>query len=130
MAKNQSIPHFRPGADISVKASGAVTGKTFVQFDGAMDPVAGTLATAKTADGSKFVFGVAAYDAAAGEVFPVIVGPGHITNVTCAAALAYGTYVKSDAFGRAIAATDRATAVGVATSTSSAAGQDVFVKLF
>ena len=73
--------------------------------------------------------GVAAYDVASGARGPVIVGPGHVVPVTCGAAVTAGSEVEANASGQAITKS-AGVALGLALSTTTGSGQDLFVKLY
>ena len=132
---NECIPIYRPGADLTVTASAAITGKTFVAQTGALvagNPAANTdsvLMTAATCGAGLRALGVAAYDAASGSRVPVIVGPGHIVPVTCGAAVTFNSEVETNASGQAITKA-AGVAVGRAVSTTTGSGQELFVKLY
>jgi len=98
-----------PLLELSLTASGAVTGLRCVGFSGAQ---AGT-------QGQK-VAGVARYDAASGEVFPIIASGTAV--VEAGAAITVGQSLIADSQGRAIPATGSlALAAGAIAVTSSAA---------
>lgn len=131
---NECIPLYRPGQDLTGVASGAIIGKTFVKVASALvagNPVANTNATllgVSTATAGAKVFGVAVNDAASGSRLPVIHGPGHVVPVTSGAAVEAGAEVESNASGQAVTLTTGKSA-GVALSTTTGSGQDLFVQL-
>jgi len=131
---NECIPLYRPGADITCIAGGAITGKTFVKVSVGLNPgnpssnVDSTLATVVTNTAATRAFGVAVADAASGARVAVITGPGHVVPVTCGAAVAAGAEVESNATGQAITLA-AGKVLGYAVSATTAAGQDLFVRL-
>lgn len=126
---NESIPLYRPGADITCQTTAAVTGKTFVKITGPVDPANGTLLRVATADAAGNSYGVAAYDAASGARVAVIAGPGHVVPITCTGAIAAGAEVEVGSGGRA-APLGSGKARGLALSTTTAANTDVFVEIY
>ena len=126
---NHCIPLYRPGADITAQTTAAVTGKTFVDVSGPVNPVDGTLLrVAPCAAGAK-ALGVAVRDAANGARVAVITGSGHVVPVTCAAAITAGQEIEVGAGGKA-AVLASGKAVGRAWSTTTAANADVFGELY
>lgn len=129
---NDCIPYKRPGQDITAKATAAITGKTFVRVSGNRTSGPGLAATA---EGSVYqmapcgaglrAHGVAAWDAANGEQFNVIVAG--VVPVTAGAAITAGQEVEVDAAGKAIPLAS-GKAVGVAMSGASS-GQDAEIML-
>jgi hypothetical protein len=81
---NECIPLYRPGLDITAVTTGAVVGKTFVDYSAAL---ATGLVSVVTATAAGKVAGVAAYDAASGARVAVIRGKGQIVPVTAGAAI-------------------------------------------
>lgn len=126
---NESIPAYRPGADVTViVGAGGVTGKTFVNISAALDVAAGTPATAVTATAAGLTIGVASRDAAAGSKVGIIRGPGIIVPVTAGGTIAVGTEVEVGSNGRAVAfsaGVKRGRAWSAGTS-----GNDVFIELY
>lgn len=98
---NESIPLYRPGGDLSVLTTGAVTGKTFVDVSAARDATTG-LIKAVTATAAGKTLGIAAQDIASGAIGPVICTPGVITYVTAGASVAAGVEVEVGTGGKAI----------------------------
>jgi hypothetical protein len=86
---NECIPLYRPGLDITAVTTGAVTGKTFVEY------------SAATAAGK--VAGVAAYDAASGARVAVIRGKGQIVPVTAGGTITALAEVEVGSGGKAVA---------------------------
>ena len=132
---NECIPLYRPGADLTCTAGGAITGKTFVKVSAALvagnpaSNVDSTLLTVVTDTAGAKDLGVADYDVASGARVPVIVGPGHVVPVTCGAAVTAGSEVEANASGQAITKS-AGVALGLALSTTTGSGQDLFVKLY
>lgn len=126
---NDCIPLYRPGADITAQTTAAVTGKTFVDVSGPVNPVDGTLLRVKPASAGGTAVGVAVSDAPNGARVAVIAGPGHVVPVTAAGAITAGAEVAAAAGGKATTASG-AGAVGRAWSTTTAADTDVFVELY
>lgn len=125
---NECIPAYRPGADVTVIASGAITGKTFVNISAALDVAAGTPATAVTATAAGLTIGVATRDAASGAKVGIIRGPGIIVPVTAGGTIALGAEVEVGASGRAVAfsaGVKRGRAWSAGTS-----GNDVLIELY
>lgn len=102
----------------TMTASGAVTGKRFVDFSGAQVASAGAKA-----------LGVALYDAADGEPVAVVVQGTAV--VEAGGAIAVGDNVAADANGRAVVATPASgyTILGIALEAASAAGEEIEVLL-
>ena len=96
---NEAKPLFRPGADVTVKTTGAVTGKTFVAVSATPD--ADGLIKAATAGAGVKAFGVAARDIASGDVGAIL--RGGIVNVTAGGAISVGAEVEVGAGGKAVA---------------------------
>lgn len=104
----ESIHYFKPGQDVTAVPSSDVTGARFVTIG-----EGGTYnrpVVAHSAAGDR-PFGVVARDADKDE--PVLVHTGGIVPVTAGAALSAGGYVAAGADGKAVAATDAASAQGV-----------------
>jgi hypothetical protein len=128
---NDLIPFKEPADRVTCTATAAVTGKRFVAISGDRQ-ADGTYSVAPAGAGAK-VFGVAAFDAAAGRKVTVIaVDSSHIVPVTAGAALAANASVASDAAGAAVAVAGAAGAVvhaqGIAL-TGAAAGADAQILL-
>ncbi|WP_029135319.1 capsid cement protein [Nakamurella lactea] len=124
---NEAIPLFRPGSDVTVQTTAAVTGKTFLGVSGARDTTTGLVKVAPaTAAGA--VFGVAAYDAASGARVPSISGPGTILFVTAGGTIAAGAQVEVGSGAKAVTLAS-GIAVGQALE-AGAANADVLIKLY
>ena len=96
---NEAKPLFRPGADVTVKTTAAVTGKTFVAASATPD--ADGLIKAATAGAGVKAFGVAARDIASGDVGSIL--RGGIINVTAGGAITVGAEVEVGSGGKAVA---------------------------
>jgi Uncharacterized conserved protein (DUF2190) len=124
---NECIPLYRPGGDLTVLTTAAVTGKTFVAVSATRDATTGHIkaATATAAGGT---LGVAARDIASGAYGPVICTPGIIVPVTAGGTIAFGAEVEVGANGKAVTI-----ASGVAVGRAVEAGtnnNDILVKLY
>jgi len=148
---NECIPYFEAAytQKITVHAGYAITGKQFVgpltSFQSgvtglAADPLAAgdgsnlQCPAAPAANGQ--VGGVAAWDAASGAKAAVIRGRGTMLPVVSGGAVAVGDWLKVDAQGRVVTATQVAAGaqpsnwvVGKAPSAAGGAGVDVIVEL-
>lgn len=125
---NESIPVFRPGGDLTATASGAVTGKTFVNITAGYTLATGVIPTVATAAAAGLTLGVAAYDAASGARVAVIAGPGTITPVTAGGTIAVGAEVEVGASGQAVTiASGKARGRAMSAGTS---GSDVLIQLY
>ena len=120
---NEAKPLFRPGADVTVKTTAAVTGKTFVAVSGNRD--SDGLIKCATAAGAAKAFGVAARDVASGDVGLVL--RGGIVNVTAGGAIAAGAQVEVGAGGKAVTLAS-GVAVGHAVETGTS-NNDVLIAL-
>lgn len=97
---NECIPLYRPGLDISAVTTGAVTGKTFVDYSAALTT---GLPSVNTATAAGKVAGVAAYDAASGARVAVIRGKGQIVPVTAGGTITALAEVEVGSGGKAVA---------------------------
>lgn len=122
---NECTPLFRPGRDVTVLATTAVTGKTFVGVTADPDASSG-LIKAGTATAAAKAFGVAAYDVASGKAVPVI--RGGIVPVTAGGAITAGSEVEVGASGRAVVLAS-GKAVGYAVK-GAANGADALIALY
>lgn len=95
----ESIPKYRPGAEITCHASAALTGGRMVAISGA--PTGGNPTVGVPAAGAR-VFGVAAQDSASGAKVGVHVAPGQVVPIEAGATLAPNDIVESNASGQAI----------------------------
>jgi hypothetical protein len=94
---NQLFEYFSDSSAITCKASGAITGKTFVKLVAGSKDQAPVVATAGAGDRP---YGVAAWDAASGESFTVV--RKGVVSVTAGAALTVPTAVAVGANGKAV----------------------------
>lgn len=125
---NESIPLYVPGSDLTAKAGGAITGKTFVDITAAVNASAGTLATVQTATAAGLSVGVASRDTASGAVLHVLRDKGSVVPVTAGGTIAVGAEVEVGANGRAVTlASGKARGRAWSAGTS---GNDVFIELY
>lgn len=125
---NECIPAYRPGADVTATASGAVTGKTFVDITGALNVANGTPITVATATGAASSVGVASRDTASGGKLHVLRGKGLVLPVTAGGTIALGAEVEIGSSGRAVTlASGKARGRAWSAGTS---GNDVFIELY
>lgn len=119
MPANVSVPFFKPGQDVTVRAAQALTGRTFVK---ATPGGRGTLPDAVPATTGDPVLGVAGHDIAQGE--HVHVNVGGIVEVTLGADVTAGQNVSVGSNGQAVPAAADSTVVGyaVANGATGAAG--------
>ena len=122
---NECIPLYRPGLDITAVTTGAVVGKTFVDYSAALTT---GLVSVVTATAAGKVAGVAAYDAASGARVPVIRGKGQIVPVTAGAAITALAEVEVGTGGKAVTFS-AGVKVGRALSTG-VNNTDCFVELY
>lgn len=122
---NETRPLFRPGAEVTVQTTTAVTGKRFVGVSATRDTVTGLVQVAAPAAGSA-PFGVAAADIASNTIG--LVQRGGILFVTAGGAITAGAAIEVDNVGRAVTRST-GVAVGVALETVAGAGLDVLVSL-
>lgn len=134
---NECVPYFKPGDDFTGLATGAITGKRFVELDAAATAWApeGLRATAipnvppvkQVGTSGNRPLGVAQRDHASGEKTGIFSG-NCIVPVTAGAAVAAGAQVQSDASGRAITLAAGVSA-GIALNAAAALGDTIAVKL-
>lgn len=96
---NECKPLFRPGDEVTVLTTGAVTGSTFVDVSATRDTATG-LIKVTTATGAVKPFGVASYDIASGSKGSV--QREGIVFVTAGGAIAAGAEVEVGANGKAV----------------------------
>lgn len=125
---NECIPAYRPGADLTATAGGAIVGKTFVDISAALGVAAGTPATVVTATAAGLSVGVASRDTASGGKLHVLRGPGQVVPVTAGGTIAVGAEVEVGASGRAVTIAS-GKARGRAWSAATV-GTDVFIELY
>lgn len=121
---NECNPLFRPGADVTVLTTGAVTGKTFVAISAAPDSYGQLKAATATAAGP--IFGVAARDAGSGA--RVLVIKSGIVPVTGGGVIAVGAEVEVGSGGKAVTIAS-GKAVGIACSVG-ANNAEVLIDLY
>ncbi|MCW2685515.1 MAG: hypothetical protein JWR37_405 [Mycobacterium sp.] len=122
---NLDVHAYAPGRNITGEAFAPVVAKTFLGIAGDRT-MAGSISVATATAGGR-VFGVAAFDAAAGQL--VGVARNGVVRVICgAAALAAGVDVQSDAAGKAVAVSSGKPA-GY-TIAAAAVGAEALVALF
>lgn len=123
---NECIPLYRPGHDLTAVTTGAVTGKTFVDYSAGITT---GLPSVNTATAAGKVAGVAAFDAASGARVSFMRGKGMVVPMTCGAggvtALAE---VEVGANGRPVTFS-AGVKVGRALSTA-AAGAEILIELY
>lgn len=125
---NESIPLYRPGADLTATAGGAIVGKTFVDISAAVNAATGTPIAVVTATAAALSVGVASRDTAPGAKLHVLRGVGSVVPVTAGGTIAAGAEVEVGASGRAVtiaAGKARGRAWSAAT-----VGTDVFIELY
>jgi hypothetical protein len=126
---NESIPAYRPGADLTATAAaGGVIGKTFVDITAALNVATGTPITVGPATAAGLSVGVASRDTAATAKLHVLRGVGSVVPVTAGGNISVGAEVEVGANGRAVTlaagkARGRAWSAGTA-------GNDVFIELY
>lgn len=109
------------GAPIKAGRFIKITGPGQYDFPGGKAPK-GAHATAATDS----IYGISLNDAPTGGVATVAL-PGSEVPMTCAAAIAAGSFVTAGTDGKAASVSGRATATGIATTTTTAADTDLFV---
>lgn len=98
MALNPAVPFYSEGAEFTCHAGAAITGKRFVKITGA---AVGERPVVVPCTAAAKVFGVAGFDAAAGEGVTVYRLP-NVMPVNAGAAITAGQEVESNATGQAI----------------------------
>lgn len=107
---NNLTPLYEDATHLPCKASANVTGKTCVDISGNRDSGPGLAATGATAGtyqvapcaAGALAFGVAEFDALAGQMVTVARTPGMVVPITCSAAIAAGAEVEVGAGGTVI----------------------------
>lgn len=123
MSANAAIPYFKPGTDVTVHATEALTGKTFVRV---VSTGRGTLPDATPATAGGRALGVVGHDIAAdGHVH---VNVGGIIPVTAGADITANDPIAVGEGGTAVPAEAEALVVGYAVA-SAATGADAAVLL-
>lgn len=110
MARNQSLPFYLPGDEVTCHAKTAISGRRLVAIDGPR--VDGNVQVSHAGAGVR-AFGVSAYDAAAGAKLTVY-RVSAIHAIESGAALTAGAALKSDAVGRVIPQAGAGVIVGYA----------------
>src|SRR5688500_10231713 len=92
---NENISVYEPGADITCRATAAVTGKRFVNISGNRVAAGegGNISVAHATAAGR-AFGVSKYDAAVGKNVGVMRGNSRVTYVRAGAAIAPGKEVE------------------------------------
>jgi hypothetical protein len=117
---------YDPGADITAQATTAVVAQRFVAISGSRT-TGGNVAVGPAAAGGR-AFGVAATDAAVGELVRVVRGASRVVRVTASGAIGANTEVQVGGSGTAVAlAAGRA--VGY-TITAAADGGEAQISLY
>lgn len=118
--QNECIPYYTPGDVITGYAGAAITGKRFVRISASRQAgpalntsTTGGNVTVAPATAAARVFGVAAHDAASGELVGVQKTPGSIVPVTAEGAIAFFAEVEVGTDGKAVTKTS-GVAVGYA----------------
>lgn len=110
---NECKPLFRPGQEVTVLTTAAVTGKTFVKITATRDATTGLVKVGPGTAGAN-AFGVASADIASGATGSVI--RGGLVFVTAGGSITAGARVEVGANGKAVAASS-GVAVGTACET-------------
>ncbi|KUH89801.1 capsid cement protein [Mycobacterium sp. IS-1556] len=117
---------YEPGKDITGQATAAVTARRFLAISGNRTS-GGNISVAPAAAGGR-TCGVAATDAAVGELVRVVRGNSRVVKVTAEAAIAAFAEVQVGAAGQAIT---KAAGVGVGYAiTGAAAGANAEISLY
>lgn len=123
MPANTALAFFKPGVDVTVHATEALTGKTFAS---AVAGGRGTLPEGATAEAGGTVLGVVGHDITAGG--HVHVNVGGVVPVTAGADITAGTNIAVGSNGQAVPAGDTDNVVGYAVA-NAATGADAPVLL-
>ncbi|GJO43098.1 hypothetical protein DSM43518_04571 [Mycobacterium marinum] len=121
-----NISVYSPGQDITGEAGGSVTARTFLKING--DRTSGGNISVVTATAAGRVCGVAAGDAASGELVTIARGNSRVVKVTTAGIIAAGAEVEVGSAGKAVTL-DSGVAVGYA-MTGAASGADAEISLY
>lgn len=133
---NLCTPYYEPGGRLTFEATGAVTGKRFINPSANRD--AGPALNTDTGGGNikcahasanGQAVGVAEFDVASGSLGSMIATPGAVVPVTADGAISAGARVMVGTAGKAKAAATGGIPVGVAMSGASD-GADCQVQLF
>lgn len=105
---NDCIPLYKPGKDITAKATGTIEGKRFCAISADFTSGPGLSATAEgsipqvaRAGAGVRAFGVAPYDLVSGDIADII--RGGVVPVTAGGTVTFGQQVEIDSTGRAVA---------------------------
>lgn len=112
---NECTPLFRPGREITVLTTGAVTGKRCVGVSATRDTATGLIKVAHAGAGTK-ALGVASYDIGSGAKGSI--KRGGVLPVTAGAAITAGAEVEVGTAGKVITLAS-GKAVGIAVETGS-----------
>lgn len=123
MPANTALGFFKPGVDVTVHATEALTGKTFART---VAGGRGTLPNGATAQAGGSALGVVGHDIAEGG--HVHVNVGGVVPVTAGADITAGQDIAVGANGQAVPAADGAKVVGYAVA-NAATGADAPVLL-
>lgn len=118
---------YEPGADLTGKASAAVTGGRFLAITGNRDATSGTITVAHATAAGR-ICGVSKRDAALGELVPIARGNSRVVQVTAAANIAAFAEVEVGANGQATTLA-AGVAVGYAV-TAATSGGDAEISLY
>lgn len=122
---NECAPLFRPGKDVTILATAAITGKTFVAVSATRDTTTG-LIKAATATGAAHIFGVASADIASGATGTIL--RGGIVPVTAGGSISAGAQVEVGSSGKAVTiASGKAVGIAVEDGTNN---NPVFIALY
>lgn len=140
MPANEAFAYYEPGCRITAKASATVVGKRLLKISGnrTSGPLVNPVQASDTTEGGVYqvahaaastdaIVGVAGWDAASGELVPVI--SEGVVSVTSGAAITAGVPVMSDAAGKVIAATAANRVIGIAMTGVGGADLDAEIKL-
>ena len=122
---NELVDIYKPGHDITGRASAGVTGKRFLAISG--NRSGGNIAVAHATAAGR-ICGVAKYDAASGDIVGIARGNARVVPVTAVGAIAAFAEVEVGANGRAATRTS-GVAVGYAL-TAAADGADAEISLY
>ncbi|MDC8982165.1 DUF2190 family protein [Mycobacterium marinum] len=121
-----NISVYNPGQDITGEAGGSVTARTFVKINGDRTSAGNISVVTATAAGR--VCGVAAADAASGELVTIARGNSRVVKVTTAGIIGAGAEVEVGSAGKAVTL-DSGVAVGYAI-TGAGSGDDAEISLY
>lgn len=87
MAANETRVHFRPGVQVTGRATADVLAKRFVTISAGRNALAGENLPIKPAVANVWALGVPAVDTVAGKTVAVYSGSGYQLRVQCGAAI-------------------------------------------